>query len=96
MKRTATAMIVMVTSMILGSAAYAQGAHDHGAPKSGSEAAQGHDAHCCKPDPSDMKAMQGMAGHSHDHAQVPKKPAAKKPALNPADKAAKENSPEAK
>ena len=86
MKRTATAMIVMVTSMILGSAAYAQGAHDHGAPKSGSEAAQGHDAHCCKPDPSDMKAMQGMAEHRHDHAQVPKKPAAKKPARTPAAK----------
>ncbi len=92
MKRTATAMIVVATSMILGSAAYAQGAHDHGAPKSGSDAAQGHDAHCCKPDPSDMKGMQGMA--EHDHAQVSKKPAAKKPARTPA---AKEKShPEAK
>lgn len=84
MNRKAMAMMVVATGMLLGSAAYAQGAHDHGAPKSGPDAAQGHDAHCCKPDPNDMKGMQGMAGHNHDHAQVPKKPAAKKPAPKPA------------
>jgi hypothetical protein len=87
MKRTA--MMVMATGMLLGSAAYAQGAHD--SPKSEAGASQNHDTHCCKPDPSDMKAMQGMAEHSHDHAQVPKKPAKK-----PAEKAAKGKSPEAK
>jgi len=91
MKRTAMAVIVVATSMLLGSAAYAQGAHDHDTPKSEPAAGRGHDAHCCKPDPSDMKGMQGMSEHSHDHAQVPKKPAKKS-----AEKAAKEKSPEAK
>ena len=90
MKRKAMAVIVVATGMLLGSAAYAQGAHDHGTPKSEPAAGKGHDAHCCKPDPSDMKAMQGMAEHSHDHAQIPKEPAAKKPARAPA---AKEKSP---
>ena len=84
MKRKAMAMIVAATSMLLGSATYAQGAHEHGAPKSGPATGQGHDEHCCKPDPNDMKGMQGMAGHSHDHGQVSKKPAAKKPARKPA------------
>jgi hypothetical protein len=84
MKRTAIAMMVVAAGMLLGSAAYAQGAHDHGTPKSGPGAVQGHDAHCCKPDPSDMKGMQGMAEHTHDHAQPLKKPAAKKPARKPA------------
>ncbi len=85
MKRMAMAVIVVATSMLLGSAAYAQGAH--GTPKSEPAAGQVHDAHCCKPDTSDMKGMQGMA--EHDHAQVPKKPAKKS-----AEKAAK--APEAK
>lgn len=91
MKRKAMAMIVVATSMLLGSAAYAQGAHDQGTTKSEPAAGQGHDAHCCKPDPTDMKGMQGMAEHSHDHAQVPKKPAKKA-----AEKPAREKSPEAK
>lgn len=97
MKRTLITAMVFAAGAALGAAAYAQGAHDHGRPKSGpgaahdhgthepgSGAAQGHDAHCCKPDPSDMKGMQGMAGHSHDHAQVPQKPAAKQPGRKPA------------
>jgi len=66
---------------MLGSAAYAQGTHN--APKPEAGASQKHDEHCCKPDPSDMKGMQGMTEHSHDQAQVPKKPAAKKPARKP-------------
>ena len=84
MKRTAMKMIVMATSMILGSMAYALGTDD--LHKSEAGASQNHDTHCCKPDPNDMKAMQGMAEHRHDHAQVPKKPAAKKPARTPAAK----------
>ncbi len=80
MKRTA--MIVMATGLILGSAAYAQGTHN--APKAEAGASQKHDEHCCKPDPNDMKGMQSMAEHSHDHAQVQKKPEAKKPARKPA------------
>lgn len=91
MKRKAMAMIVVATSMLLGSAAYAQGAYDHGTPRSEPAAAQGHDAHCCKPEPSDMKGMQGMAEHSHEHAQGPKKPAKKS-----AEKAAKEKGSAAK
>ena len=91
MKRNAMAMIVAASGIILSSAAYAQGAHDHGTPKSAPGASQGHDANCCKPDPSDMKGMQGMA--EHDHAQTSKKPAAKKRARTPA---AKEKGSEAK
>lgn len=89
MKRNAVALIVMATGMLIGSAAYAQAAHDHGAAKAEPGATQGHDAHCCKPDPNDTKSMPGMAGH--DHAQVQKKPAKK-----PAEKAAKEKSPATK
>jgi hypothetical protein len=82
MKRTA--MIVMTTGMILGFAAYAQGTQNLDSPNSEAAASQNHDTHCCKPDPSDMKGMQGMAEHTHDHAQATKKPAAKKPARTPA------------
>jgi len=85
MKRTA--MMVMATGMLLGSAAYAQETNNRDSPKSEAGAGQNHEMHCCKPDSGDMKGMQGMAGH--DHAQVPKKPAKK-----PAEKAAK--APEAK
>ena len=87
MKQRAMAIMVLATSIILNSPAYAQGAPDHGAPKSGTGATQGHDEHCCKPDPNDMKGMQGMAGHNHDHAQAPKKPAVKKPAPKPPEAA---------
>ena len=84
MKRTVMTAMVFAASAALGAAAYAQDAHNHGTPKAAPDATQGHDAHCCKPDPSDMKGMQGMA--EHDHAQVSKKPAAKKPARTPAAK----------
>lgn len=91
MKRTVMTALVFAASAALGAAAYAQDAHNHGTPKAGSDSTQGHDAHCCKPDPNDMKGMSGMAEHSHDHAQAPKKPAKK-----PAGKPAKDKSPEAK
>ena len=92
MKRTVITAMVFAAGTALGAAAYAQDAHKHDAPKSGPEAGQGHDAHCCKPDPNDMKGMSGMSGMAgHDHAQAPKKPAKK-----PAEKAAKDNSLEAK
>lgn len=84
MKRTVITAMVFAAGAALGAATYAQDAHNHGTPKSEAAAGHGHDAHCCKPDPSDMKGMQGMVEHSHDHAQVPKKPAAKKPARKPA------------
>jgi hypothetical protein len=89
MKRTLITATVFAASAALGAAAYAQDAHNHGTPKSGPLAAQGHDAHCCKPDPSDMKGMQGMAGHDHTQAS-------KKPMKKAAEKDAKEKSPEAK
>ena len=91
MRRTVITAMVISASAALGAAAYAQDAHKHDTPKSEAAAGQGHDAHCCKPDPSDMKGMPGMAEHGHDHAQVPKKPAKKSP-----EKAAKEKNPEAK
>jgi hypothetical protein len=81
MKRKALAMMVIATGMILGIAAYAQETRD--TPKAETGATHNHDLHCCKPEPGDMKVMQGLAGHRHDHAQVPKKPAAKKPARKP-------------
>ena len=84
MKRTVITAMVFAASAALGAVAYAQDAHNHGTPKAGPDATQGHDAHCCKPDPSDMKGMHGMAEHNHDHAQAPKKQAAKKPAPRPA------------
>ena len=88
MKRTVITAMVFAASAALGAAAYAQDAHNHGTPKTGPDAAQGHDAHCCKPDPNDTKSMPGMTGMAgHDHAQAPKKPA---------KKTAKEKSPEAK
>ena len=82
MKRTVITAMVFAASAALGAAAYAQDAHNHDTPKSGPGATQAHDVLCCKPDPSDMKGMQGMAGH--DHAQAPRKPAANKPARKPA------------
>ena len=75
MKRTLITAMVFAASAALGSAAHAQGAHNHGTPKPGADATQGHDAHCCKPDAGDMKGMQGMG--EHDYAQVHKKPATK-------------------
>ena len=81
MKRTLITAMVFAASAALGAAAYAQDAHD--TPKSGADATQGHDAHCCKPDPSDMKGMHDMAGHNHDHMQAAKKPAEKKPGRKP-------------
>lgn len=93
MKRTLIIAMVFAASATLGAAAYAQDAHNHDTPKSAPGASQDQETPCCKPDPSDMKGMQGMAEHNHDHAQVPKKPAVKKPARTPA---AKEKSPEAK
>lgn len=85
MKRKVVTAIIFAASAALGTAAYAQDAHSHGTSKSGPDAAQGHDAHCCKPDPEDMKGMSGMSDMAgHDHSQAPKKPAAKKPARKPA------------
>ena len=88
MKQKTMAMMALATSMILGSAAYAQDAHNHGSPKSAVGASQSHDTHCCKPDPSDMKGMQGVMGNQqHDHTQALKKAPTKKPARKPAGEA---------
>ena len=87
MKRMALTTIVFAASTILGTAAYADADHQHDAPKAETGASQNHDAHCCRPDPSDMKGMTGMhdmADHQHEHAQAPKKPATKKSARKPA------------
>ena len=94
MGRTIFTAMVFAASATLGVAAYAQDAHDHGTPKSGADAAQGHDAHCCKPDPNDMKGMQGMAGH--DHMQATTKTATKKPGRKPGEQAAKDKTPESR
>lgn len=96
MKRTLITAMVFAASAALGAAAYAQDAHNHDTPKSEPAAGQGHDAHCCKPDPNDMKGMSGMAERNHDRAQAPRKSAAKKPARSPAESAARGESPEAK
>lgn len=87
MKRMALATIVFAASTIVGTAAYADADHKHDAGKAEAGASQSHDTHCCKPDPSDMKGMTGMhdmADHQNEHAQAPKKPAAKKSARKPA------------
>lgn len=85
MKRAVITAMVFAASAALGAAAHAQDAHNHGTPKSEAATGQGHDAHCCKPDPNDMKGMSGMSGMAgHDHSQAPKRPVAKKPARKPA------------
>ena len=89
MKRTLITAMVFAAGAAVGAAAYAQGAHNHDMRQSEPLAGQGHDAHCCKPDTSDMKGMQGMGGHDQMHAP-------KKPAKKAAAKDAKQRSPEAK
>ena len=82
MKRTVIASIALATATFLSFAAHAQVSHDHGAPGTGPQTeTKGHDAHCCRPDPADVKGAQDMAGHQHDHSQDQKKPKqkAKKP-----------------
>ncbi|MBI4292132.1 MAG: hypothetical protein HY661_11695 [Betaproteobacteria bacterium] len=86
MKRMPLATIV-AASTVLATAAYADAEHKHDAPKAEAGASQSHDTHCCKPDPSDMKGMTGMhdmAVHQDEHAQAPKKQAAKKSVRKPA------------
>ncbi len=87
MKRTVLALTILAASSIFSPASYAQGAHDHGTPKSGQGADQGHDAHCCKPDPANQKGTVGMSEHKHDHSQAAKKPATRKSERKPAGNA---------
>lgn len=84
MNRTVITAMVFAASAALGAAAYAQDAHNHDTAKSAPAASQNQDTPCCKPGASEANGVHDMAGYQHDHAQTPKKPAAKKSARKPA------------
>ncbi len=83
MKRMILASTILAASTIFGAAAYAQGAQDQATPKAAPGAGQGHEAHCCKPDPADPRGAHGMSEHQQDHSQAAKRPGTRKSERKP-------------